>query len=255
MMITSIFRDPFPFNLRGSIRALHAMFSRVVMQQAISHLSDALTADIGLQRGDEAITSGARMRLYYAPGACSLASHISLREAGLPFQMTMVDIRVHKTDEGEDYRCINPKGYVPALFLGTGQPLTENVAILSFIADQAPHLMPEGAIGRVRLIEILAFIASEIHKPFIGVMFTDSDAMRGHLKEMIGSRLMQLDAMSDAAFLSGQRFTTADAYFYVMARWARMLDVDMPMGLARIAEHVENRPAVQAALKAEGLTP
>jgi glutathione S-transferase len=254
--MNSITSTSAPFKgLRTAMRAISGIFSSAVTHQAAAHLSDTMRRDIGLdqRRGQSAIAT--RMRLYYAPGACSLASHISLREAGLPFEMTMVDVRIHKTDEGEDYRDINPKGYVPALFLGTGRPLTENVAVLSFIADQAPHLMPEGDMGRFRLIEMLGFIASEIHKPFIGLMFTDNDAMRAHLREMIGARLAQLDAMADGVFLFGQQFTTADAYFYVMSRWARMLGVDMPDGLSRMAERIEKQPSVQAAIKAEGLQP
>jgi glutathione S-transferase len=251
MNATTSISKPF-LHLRAALRNVNVMLSATIAQRAMSQLSPQMLREGRLDCSDE---DGARMHLYYAPGACSLASHISLRETGLPFDMTMVDIRTRKTDQGEDYMNINPKGYVPALTLGAGRPFTENVAILSLIADEAPHLLPEGAMGRLRLIEMLAFIASEIHKPFIGVMFTDNDAMRAHLKDMIGARLAQLDAMADGAFLFGQRLTTADAYFYVMARWAGMLGVSMPAALSHMADRIQRRPAVEAAIKAEGLVP
>lgn len=222
-------------------------------QNAMAHSSAALANDVGAASRPRGNFAAAEATLYFAPGACSLAAHICLREAQLPFDLAMVDITTHRTADGRDFSDINPKGYVPALQLGSGAPLTENVAILSFISDAAPHLLPEGVNGKLRLIEMLAFIATELHKPFIGLMFTENDAMRAHLKEMLGARLAQLDAMSEGHFLFGEHFATADAYFYVMARWARMLDVDMPAGLSRIAERIEQRPAVEAAIKAEGL--
>ena len=106
------------------------------------------------------------MILYFAPGACSLADHIALHEANLTFDRVKVDLKTHTTEDGRDFTKINPKGYVPALALEGGELLTENIAILSWIADQAPALAPSGALGRYRLLETLAFISTEIHKSF-----------------------------------------------------------------------------------------
>jgi glutathione S-transferase len=107
------------------------------------------------------------MKLYLSPGACSLADHIALHEAGLAFDHVRVDLRTKRTEDGRDFHEVNPKGYVPALVLNDGQLLTENVAILFWIAEQAPRLAPGGSLGRTRLIEMLAFIGSELHKPFV----------------------------------------------------------------------------------------
>ena len=106
------------------------------------------------------------MILYLAPGACSLADHIVLNEAGLAFDQVKVDLKTHRTEDGHDYAKINPKGYVPALALDSGEMLTENVAILSWIADQSEKLAPRGPLGRYRLLEALAYISTEIHKSF-----------------------------------------------------------------------------------------
>ena len=118
------------------------------------------------------------MKLYLAPGSCSLADHIALHEAGLEFDRIQVDLRTKRTGSGDDFNATNPKGYVPALVLDDGQLLTENVAILYWVAEQAPKLAPAGERGRLRLIEMLAFIATELHKPFIRVIFPTGDAER-----------------------------------------------------------------------------
>ena len=116
------------------------------------------------------------MKLYLAPGACSLADHIALCEAGLEFERVRVDLRAKRTEDGRDFNEVNPKGYVPALVLDDGQLLTENVAILYWVAERAPRLAPAGELGRIRLIEMLAFIATELHKPFVRTFFPTSDA-------------------------------------------------------------------------------
>jgi glutathione S-transferase len=103
------------------------------------------------------------MKLYFTPGACSLADHIALNEAGLVFDRIRVDLATKRTEDGGDYSEVNPKGYVPALVLDDGQLLTENVAILNWVVDRAPKLAPSGELGRTRLIEMLAFIATELH--------------------------------------------------------------------------------------------
>src|SRR5690349_20775573 len=122
------------------------------------------------------MTRGFRMQLFLAPGACSLADHIALHEAGIAFDRTKVDLKTHMTEDGRDYRTINPKGYVPALVFDDGQVLTENIAILSWIADRAPELALDGDMGRYRLLEMLAFISTELHKAFKPFFSPTADA-------------------------------------------------------------------------------
>jgi glutathione S-transferase len=128
------------------------------------------------------------MKLYLAPGACSLADHIAMHEAGLEFDRIRVDLKTGQTENGDDFAAANPKGYVPALVLNDGQLLTENVAILYWVAEQAPKLPPAGELGRIRLIEMLAFIATELHKPFVRVIFPISDAENEAARKMITKR-------------------------------------------------------------------
>jgi glutathione S-transferase len=193
------------------------------------------------------------MKLHLTPGACSLADHIAMREAGLAFDTVRVDLRTERTEGGEDFVRINPKGYVPALVLDDGQVLTENVAILAWVADGAPALAPQGPLGRTRLIEMLAFIASELHKPFIRCFFPTSDADREVAAALIGRRLGLLAEGLQGAYLFGDSFSVADAYLYVMLRWAGMIGLAVPDPLRGFAQRVEARPAVQQALRQEGL--
>jgi glutathione S-transferase len=193
------------------------------------------------------------MKLYLTPAACSLADHIALREAGLGFDAVRVDLETRRTERGEDFTEVNPKGYVPALVLDDGQVLTENAAILSWVAERAPGLAPGGELGRARLVEALAFIGSEVHKPFVRLMFPTGDAERDAAREIIGQRLAHVADRMRGDFLFGDAFTVADAYLYVMLRWAKMLGVDAPDPLPAFAARVEARPAVQAALRHEGL--
>src|SRR5579864_1069587 len=116
--------------------------------------------------GEPPRTGRPAMKLYLSPGACSLADHIALHEAGLDFDRIKVDLKAKRTEDGRDYSQINPKGYVPALEFDDGEVLTENIAILSVAADKAPALTPAGQFGRFRLLEMLAFISTEIHKAF-----------------------------------------------------------------------------------------
>ena len=161
------------------------------------------------------------MKLYLTPGACSLADHIAMHEAGLAFDRIRVDLE-KRTEDGEDYTEINPKGYVPALVLDDGQLLTENVAILSWVADRDPKLAPGGELGRTRLIEMLAFIATELHKSFKGSFFPTSDAEKKAAEDTIRKRLDFLAGRLRGDYLFGSAFSVADAYLYVMLRWARM---------------------------------
>ena len=194
------------------------------------------------------------MKLYLTPGACSLADHIALHEAGLEFDRVRVDLRTRRTEDGGDFNQVNPKGYVPALVLDDGQLLTENVAILCWVAERAPKLAPAGELGRIRLVETLAFIATELHKPFIRAFFPTSDAEKKAAQDAIRKRLGFLAERLRGDYLFGRECSVADAYLYVMLRWARMSGLEAPEPLPAYALRMEARPAVQLALQHEGLT-
>ncbi len=193
------------------------------------------------------------MKLYLTPGACSLADHIAMHEAGLAFDRIRVDLRTRRTEDGRDFNEINPKGYVPALVLDDGQLLTENVAILTWAAERAPRLAPGGELGRIRLIEMLAFIATELHKPFVRSFFPTSDREKEVAEQMIDKRLGFLADRLRGEYLFGSEVSSADAYLYVMLRWARAKGLALPEPLPAFFERVEARPAVQQALQHEGL--
>lgn len=194
------------------------------------------------------------MKLYLAPGACSLADHVALHEAGLDFERVKVDLKTKTTETGEDYRAINPKGYVPALVLDDGQVLTENIAILSWIADQAPSLAPQGVLGRYRLLETLAFISTELHKGFKPFFSPDPDeGQKAKARETIAQRLSLLSDRVGEGYLFGGEAGVADAYLYVMLRWSKLNRVSIPAPLTAFADRMETRPAVKLALQHEGL--
>ena len=202
------------------------------------------------------------MKLYYAPGACSLAAHIALREAELRFDLERVDLKTHRTASGADFLRINPKGYVPALQLdGPGSPiLTEGPAIVQYIADLVPdqHLAPPaGTFARYHLQEWLNFISSELHKQF-GPLFDPRTpgALAQRQRGKIGERLIYLqDQLADRAFLLGETFTVADAYLFTMLQWCRPNGIDLAIfpNLDDYEDRILARPAVQAAMSAEGI--
>jgi glutathione S-transferase len=193
------------------------------------------------------------MKLYLTPGACSLADHIAMHEAGLAFDRIRVDLATKRTEDGCDYTQVNPKGYVPALVLDDGQLLTENIAILSWLADRDPKLAPRGELGRIRLIEMLAFIATELHKSFIGSFFPTSDAHKAAAENTIRRRLAFIAERMGGDYVFGSELSVADAYLYVMLRWARMQGLELPEPLPAFVERVNARPAVRLALQHEGL--
>jgi glutathione S-transferase len=193
------------------------------------------------------------MKLYLAPGACSLADHIALHEAGLEFDRIQVDLRTKRTEAGADFNEVNPKGYVPALVFDDGQLLTENVAILAWVAERAPKLAPGGAMGRIRLIEMLAFIATELHKPFVRHFFPTCEAETQAAEDAIHRRFAFLAARLKGDYLFGGEPSVGDAYLYVMLRWARAQGLEVPEPLRAFAERMEGRPAVRLALQHEGL--
>lgn len=196
------------------------------------------------------------MKLYYAPGACSQNPHIMLREAGLKFDLVKVDLGAHKTDKGADYYAVNPKGYVPALELDNGQVLTENIAIVQYIADQKPEakLAPApGSFERYRLQEWLAFISTEIHKAFSPLFNpSTSEADKKSAQEKILKRFdYVVKNLEGKQFIMGDHFTAADAYMFVMLQWANHHKLNVPAPLKAYGERLGARPAIQAALGAE----
>jgi len=199
------------------------------------------------------------MKLFYSPGACSLSPHILLREAGLSFTPVRVDLKTHKTEDGADFYAISAKGYVPALQLDDGSMLTEGVAIDLWIADQVPAagLAPAGGLDRYRMIEWLTFIATELHKNMGGLFVPGlPDATRTMIEQRLTARLGLIEQqLADHTWLTGEQFTVADAYLFTVASWAKWVKFDLSPWpqLAAYLARVAARPAVQAALKAEGL--
>ena len=200
------------------------------------------------------------MKLYYTPGACSLASHIALREAGYQFDLEQVDLAAKKTKSGADYTKVNAKGYVPALQLDNGEVLTEGPIILQYLADQKPEsgLVPKaGTMERYRTQEWLNFVTSELHKGF-GILFNPAlpEAARPVVVDKLGSRLDFLAKQLDGKpYLTGDKFTAPDAYAFTVLSWAPHLKVSLDKWptLKAYVERIAGRPQVQAALKAEGL--
>jgi len=200
------------------------------------------------------------MKLYYAPSACSLSPHIVLREAGLPFSLVKVDLKKKTLPDGSDYRAINSKGYVPMLELDDGARLTEGPAIVQYIADLAHSTTlapPNGTMPRYRLQEWLNFITSEVHKQF-GPLFDagSSEELKGKQRDKLAGRFDWIvDQLGAQDYLLGANFTVADAYLFTVLNWCQYVGIDLarwPL-LQSYMTRVAARPAVQAALKAEGL--
>lgn len=201
------------------------------------------------------------MKLYFSPGTCALAVHIALNEASLKVDKESVDLKTKKTQTGQDYLKVNPKGYVPALQLDDGKMLTEAAALLQYIADRVPekNLLPAwGTPDRYQAIENLNFVATEIHKS-LGLMFNPAfpEDARKITKERLNLRLKYLEErLTKLNFLMGDQYCLADAYLFTVLRWTTPLGVDLS-GFPKIlgfSERVKQRPAVQAALKEEGLS-
>lgn len=200
------------------------------------------------------------MKLYFTPGACSLAPHIALREAGLPVDLAKVDLATNRLEDGSDFKAVNPKGYVPALLLDDGSLLTENAALLQYVADKAPagRLRPErDTPAYYTYLEWLTFVSSEMHKG-MGALFNPglSAEARAATVAKLGERLALLDRhLAGHEYLNGDTFTAADAYLFTVTGWAPMLKVDLSpyANLAAYRTRVGARPAVQEAMGAEGL--
>lgn len=199
------------------------------------------------------------MKLYGGPGACSLAADIALREAGIRFDLAKVDLRTKRVD-GADFLAVNPKGYVPALRLDDGKVLTENIAVLQFIADRNPQaqLAPAaGTMERYRLQEWLGFISSELHKSFGPLFHTEStEEAKQAARQQLQKRLKWLqDALGSRRYLMGEVYTVADAYLFTVLRWGPRAGVDIGQwpALQAYVERIAARPHVIEALTAEGL--
>jgi glutathione S-transferase len=197
------------------------------------------------------------MKLYISTGACSMASNIALHEAGIQFELTKVDKRTKRVD-GVDFATINPKGYVPALRLDDGQVLTENVAVLQYIADLSPaaKLAPAaGTLERYRLQEWLSFINSELHKSFTPLFSSEAtEDMKTYSRNYLAKRLSYLEgALGDKKYLLGDQFTVADAYLFTVLGWGSHVGVDIGPKLKSYVDRVRARPHVIEAMTAEGL--
>lgn len=200
------------------------------------------------------------MKLYYSPGACSLSPHIALCEAELPFELIKVDLATKKLANNEDFLCINPKGQVPTFILDQGELLTEGVAIVQYIADQVPtkNLMPKAPhLDHYKALEWLNFIATELHKNF-GPFFRPGypDSIKDQVRNQLNHKLAYINqSLEKHDYLISNQFTVADGYLFTVLRWAKAMkfDIDALPHLSAYFKRVENRPAVQRALAAEGL--
>jgi len=198
------------------------------------------------------------MKLYYSPGACSLASHITLNEAGVAHSAEKVDLRDKVTETGADFRAVSPRGAVPVLVLDSGDVLTEGVAIMQHVMDSAaPGVLPAlGTLARARLTEALNYVSTEVHKTY-------SPFFRGLEGEAKAAQLALLDArlqviedkLASRAFLAGDSYTPADAYLFTVTNWSKGVGHDLTKfpHLVALRDRVAARPAVQAAMRAEGL--
>jgi glutathione S-transferase len=197
------------------------------------------------------------MKLYIIPGACSLAVNIALREAGIRFELAKLNFETGKTEDGADFRAINPKGYVPALQLHDGRVLTENVAVLLYVADQNPQAKlapPVGSFERHRLTEWLSFISSEIHKGFSPLYSPSAtEEVRQYARNHLGKRLDYLHGVMHETYLVGGQFTIADAYLFTVLSWAGEagLGLDRWPRLEDYRSHIARRPHVIAAIESE----
>ncbi|WP_430389583.1 glutathione transferase GstA [Dyella sp. 20L07] len=200
------------------------------------------------------------MKLYYAAGACSLSPHIVALEAGINLQLEKVDTKAKLTAGGEDFWQINPKGYVPALLLDSGELLSEGPAIVQYLADLKPEskLAPaNGTLARYHLQEMLGYINSELHKSYSPLFKPETpDVTREERKAYLRKRYALLDQhLASHAWLVGEHFTVADAYLFTVTNWAKHVELDLSefKALADFQQRVASRPKVQAALEAEGL--
>jgi glutathione S-transferase len=194
------------------------------------------------------------MKLYYAPGACSLADHIALHEAGLEFEHERVDLKAKRTEHGDDYTQVNAKGYVPALALDSGELLTENLAILDWISDQSANLKPTGPLGRARQLEALSYISGELHKSFGPFFKGGTDEEKAQAKRKVAGHFTYLTGTMKGAYLLGDEPSVADFYLFVTLNWATKFEIDVPAPLSTLRGRLTTRPSVAKAMAHEGLS-
>jgi glutathione S-transferase len=201
------------------------------------------------------------MKLYYAPGACSLAVHIALREIGAPFDGVAVDLATHTTADGASYFGISPRGYVPLLHLDDGSRHTEAASLLQYVADLDPKqalIGPAGSARRLAVVEWLTFVSTELHKAFSPWLWhkETADSTRQAVKDKLATRFTELDALvARQDYLAGE-YSVADAYAFTIINWANFLSLSLTPypHLEAYLARVSQRPRVQEALRAEGLS-
>ena len=198
------------------------------------------------------------MKLYYAAGACSLAPHIVAREAGIDLELCQVDLRAKKTEDGEDYFDINPKGYVPALRIDDGDVLTEVPAVLQFLAELKPAsglAPPAGSRDRYRLQEWLNYLSTEVHKSFVPLFWNGSEEEKQAARDRLNERFTFVESRLEHDYLLGSNFTAADAYLFVLTNWLDRLKMDTSAWprLRAFQERLKARDGVRKALQEEGL--
>jgi glutathione S-transferase len=198
------------------------------------------------------------MKLYYSPGACSLASHITLNEAGVDFTVEKVDVRAKRTETGADFSAINPRGAVPALDLGDGEVLTEGVAIMQHVMDSAvPGALPaHGTVARARLAEALNYVSTEVHKTYSPLFRGLEGEAKAAQIALLEERLQVIeDRLADRDWLAGDSYSPADAYLFTVTNWSKPFAHDLSMfpRITALRAKVAARPAVQKAMQAEGL--
>jgi glutathione S-transferase len=200
------------------------------------------------------------MKLFYMPGACSLAPHIVANEAGIDLELLRVDGASKKTEQDQDFLATNPNGYVPALVLPDGELMTEASVLVQYLADQKPEtgLMPKaGEMARYRVQQWLNFIATELHKGFSPFFKRDTpEATKEANRALLSKRIAHVDRkLEGRSYLTGEVFTAADAYLWTILGWAKVVGFDLSSfaNVQRFIATVATRPAVQKALRAEGL--
>lgn len=199
------------------------------------------------------------MKLYYAPGACSLSPHIVLEESGLPFELEKVDLQTKETASGHDFYLVNTKGSVPALELDDGQVLTEGAAIVQYLGDQVPEkeLIPlPKTMERYRVMEWLNFVATELQKSFTPIFNPAYTSCREEAKKTLLRQFDFVDRkLTGKSYVMGERFTVVDAYLFTISTWieAAELSVDQWKALSAYRKRISERPAVCRAMMAEGL--
>lgn len=194
------------------------------------------------------------MDFYYFPTSSSQAAHILLHETALAHVAHQVDIFTGTMEDGQPYAQVNPNGYVPALLFPDGRLLTENVALLDWIASRA-GLSPVDEAGRTRQLQLLAFLSTEVHKPFVRLFFAADEGERAELRTSLVQRFGWLGLQQQGEHMLGAEFSAVDAFAYGMLRWAATHGIEVPTGLTALARRVESRTAVQAVLAIEKETP